>query len=196
MDIKKVTLTRYSVIVNGSDAKKAIEPMQYLSKETMFLDVFDDNTAIICCAAFRDVRNCLDILKDAGCSSATVILERVYNECNSRIINSAYCILNTAKEKGTDKMKDYREYLEPGVKESFESAVKALKEKLGEAVATIADMHIKEAIVDYKMAAYMYGYFTAMAETLPEYLIIFNTAATNMIHFKYYNYNEEAYDYD
>ena len=93
-------------------------------------------------------------------------------------------------------MKDYRNYLEPGVKESFESAVKALREKVGEAAATIADMHIKEAIVDYKMASYMYGYFTAMAETLPEYRIIFYTAATNMIHFKYYNYNGEAYDYD
>lgn len=97
MEIKKVTLTRYSVIVNGSDAKKAINPMQYLSKESMFLDVFDDNMAIICCATFSDVRNCLDILKDAGCSSAIVNLERVYNECNSRLINSAYCILNTVK---------------------------------------------------------------------------------------------------
>ena len=93
-------------------------------------------------------------------------------------------------------MKDYREYLEPGVKESFESAVTALREKVGEAAATIADMHINEAIVDYKMASYMYGYFTAMAETIPECRIIFYTAATNMIHFKYYNYNEEEYDYD
>ena len=93
-------------------------------------------------------------------------------------------------------MKDYREYLEPGVKASFESAVTALREKVGEAAATIADMHIQEAIVDYKMAAYMYGYFTAMAETNLDCRIIFYTAATNMIHFKYYNYNEEAYDYD
>lgn len=93
-------------------------------------------------------------------------------------------------------MKDYRNYLEPGVKESFEAAVKVLREKVGEAAATIADMHIKEAIVDYKMAAYMYGYFTAMAETLHNYRAIFYTAATNMIHFKYYNYNEEAYNYD
>ena len=93
-------------------------------------------------------------------------------------------------------MKDYREYLEPGVKESFESAVKALKEKLGESVAAIADMHIKEAIVDYKMAAYMYGYFTAMAEAFHDCSKVFYTAATNMIHFKYYNYNEEEYDYD
>ena len=87
-------------------------------------------------------------------------------------------------------MKDYREYLEPGVKESFESAVKALREKVGEAAANIADMHIKEAIVDYKMASYMHGYFTAMAETLPEYRIIFYTAATAMIHFKYHHYDE------
>ena len=95
MENKKVTITRYSVIVNGSDVKKAIKPMRYLSKETMFLDVFEDNMAIICCVSFRDVRNCLDILKDAGCYSAMVNLERVYNECNYRLINSAYCILNT-----------------------------------------------------------------------------------------------------
>lgn len=88
-------------------------------------------------------------------------------------------------------MKDYREYLEPGVKESFESAVKALKEKIGESAATIADMHIKESIVDYKVAAYMHGYFTAMAEALPDYHAIFYTAATNMIHFKYYHYDED-----
>ena len=93
-------------------------------------------------------------------------------------------------------MKDYLNYLEPGVKESFVLAVTSLREKVGEAVANIAYMHIQEAIVDYKMAAYMYGYFTAMAEALPDYRVIFYTAATNMIHFKYYNYNGEAYDYD
>lgn len=93
-------------------------------------------------------------------------------------------------------MKDYRNYLEPGVKESFESAVKALREKLGEAVATIADTKIKEAIADYKMAAYMYGYFTAMAEAFHDCRKVFYTAAANMIHFKYYNYNGEEYDYD
>ena len=90
-------------------------------------------------------------------------------------------------------MKDYRNYLEPGVKESFESAVKALKEKIGEAVATIADNNINEALVDYKTASYMYGYFTAMAEAFPDCRKVFYTAATNMIHFRYYNYNEEAY---
>lgn len=87
-------------------------------------------------------------------------------------------------------MKDYRNYLEPGVKESFESAVKAIKEKLGGSVAKIADMDVKEAIVDYKVAAYMHGYFNAMAAAFPDYRIIFYTAATNMIHFKYYHYNE------
>lgn len=87
-------------------------------------------------------------------------------------------------------MTDYRNYLEPGVKESFESAVKALKETAGESVAKIADMDIKEAIVDYKVAAYMHGYFNAMAAAFPDYRTIFYTAATNMIHFKYYHYNE------
>lgn len=190
MDIKKVTLTRYNIIVNGADVKKAIKPMQNASVESMFIDVFDDNSAVICCESFKDVRNCLAILKESGCSSAIVNLERVYNECNSCIIKSVTCTLNTHK-KGVLKMKDYREYLEPGVKESFESAVKAIREKLGESVAAIADMDIKEAIVDYKVAAYMHGYFNAMAAAFPDYRIIFYTAATNMIHFKYYHYNED-----
>ena len=88
-------------------------------------------------------------------------------------------------------MKDYRNYLEPGVKESFESAVKALKEKLGKVVATIADKHINEALVEYKTASFMYGYFTAMAEAFPDCSKVFYTAATNMIHFRYYHINEE-----
>lgn len=196
MDIKKVTLTRYSVIVNGDDVKKAIKPMQNASVESMFIDVFDDNSSVICCSTFSNVRNCLAILKDAGCSSAIVNLERVYNECNSSVIMTAECTLNTVEEKGMNQTKDYRIYLEPGVKESFELAVKALKEKLGEAVATIADMHIKEAIAEFKMASYMYGYFTAMAEAFPDCSKVFYTAATNMIHFRYYHYNEEDKNHD
>lgn len=190
MDIKKVTLTRYSVIVNGADVKKAVKPMQNASVESMFIDVFDENSAVICCASFNDVRNCLAILKETGCSSAIVNLERVYNECNSCIIKSVTCTLNTHK-KEVLKMKDYREYLEPGVKESFESAVKALREKVGEAAATIADNNINEALVEYKTASYMYGYFTAMAESFPDCSIVFRTAAVNMIHFRYYHYNED-----
>lgn len=190
MDIKKVTITRYSIIVNGADAKKAIKPMQNASVESMFIDVFDDNSAVICCESFKDVRNCLAILKEYGCSSAVVNLERVYNECNSSIIKAVTIALNKNIKKGVLKMKDYRNYLEPGVKESFDSAVKAIKEKLGESVANIVDMDIKESIVDYKVAAYMHGYFNAMAAAFPDYRIIFYTAATNMIHFKYYHYNE------
>lgn len=93
-------------------------------------------------------------------------------------------------------MKDYRDYLEPGVKELFEAAVKAIREKLGDAVATIADTKVNEAIVDYKMASYMYGYFTAMAEAFHDCSKVFYTAATNMIHFKYYHYNEEEKNHD
>ena len=93
-------------------------------------------------------------------------------------------------------MKDYRNYLEPGVKDSFESAVKALKEKLGEAVATIADNNIKEALVESHTASYMYGYFVAMGDTFADCRNVFYTAATNMIHFEYYHFNEEEYDYD
>ena len=94
------------------------------------------------------------------------------------------------------QMKDYRNYLEPGVKESFESAVKALNEKLGKVFATIADKKIKEAIVEYKTASFMYGYFTAMAEAFPDCSKVFYTAATNMIHFMYYHYNEEDKNHD
>lgn len=88
-------------------------------------------------------------------------------------------------------MKDYRNYLESGLKESFELAVKALNEKLGEAVATIADTKINESLVEFKTASYMYGYFTAMAEAFPDCSKVFYTAATNMIHFRYYHYNDE-----
>ena len=93
-------------------------------------------------------------------------------------------------------MKDYRNYLEPGVKESFEAAVKALREKVGEAAATIADNNIKEALVEFKTATYMCGYFTAMGDSFPDCRMVFYTAATNMIHFRYYHFNEEEYDYD
>ena len=88
-------------------------------------------------------------------------------------------------------MKDYRNYLEPCVKESFESAVKALKEKLGKAAATIADTNINDALVEYKTASYMHGYFTAMGDSFPDCSKVFYTAATNMIHFMYYHINEE-----
>ena len=88
-------------------------------------------------------------------------------------------------------MKDYLNDLEPCVKESFESAAKALREKLGEAVATIAYNNINEALVEYKTASYMYGYFTAMAEAFPDCSKVFYTAATNMIHFRYYHYDED-----
>ena len=88
-------------------------------------------------------------------------------------------------------MKDYREYLEPGVKESFESAVKAIREKIGEAAATIDDNNINEALVEYKTASYMYGYFTAMADSFLDCRKVFYNAATNMIHFRYYHYDED-----
>lgn len=112
MDIKKVTITRYSIIVNGADAKKAIKPMQNASVESMFIDVFDDNSALICCESFKDVRNCLAILKDSGCYSAIVNLERVYNECNFCIIKSVTCALNTYIKKGVARMKHYEQVKE------------------------------------------------------------------------------------
>ena len=112
MDIKKVTLTRYSVIVNGADVKKAVKPMQNASVESMFIDVFDENSAVICCATFSDVRNCLAILKETGCSSVIVNLERVYNECNACIIKTVIIALNTHIKKGEVIMKHYEQVKE------------------------------------------------------------------------------------
>lgn len=113
MDIKKVTLTRYSIIVNGDDAKKAIKPMQNASVDSMFIDVFDDKSAVICCATFKDARNCLAILKETGCYSAIVNLERVYNECNSSVVITVKYTLNAIKgkvdtmENAIEKLKEY-----------------------------------------------------------------------------------------
>lgn len=113
MDIKKVTLTRYSIIVNGADVKKAIKPMKNASVDSMFIDAFDDNSAVICCESFKDVRNCLAILKETGCSSAIVNLERVYNECNSSLVITVKYTLNAIKgnvdtmENAIEKLKEY-----------------------------------------------------------------------------------------
>ena len=197
MDIKKVTLTRYSVIVNGADAKKAIKPMQDVSNEAMYLDTFDFNSAVICCATFSDVRNCLAILKKTGCSSAIVNLERVYNECNSSIIKSVTCALNTYIKKELLKLEDYREYLKPAVKECFDEAIKVVREKVGnECAKTIINEHLIPSLVDYNEANFMHGYFRACAQMLPEHRNLFYTASIAMIHFKYYHYNEEYKNHD
>ena len=145
MDIKKVTLTRYSIIVNGDDAKKAIKPMQNASVESMFIDAFDDNSAVICCATFSDVRNCLAILKDSGCSSAIVNIERVYNECNSSIIKSV----------AVNFIKDGVKTCVKGKADIMKNAIEKLKEYGVGSYAIEKWYELKE----YKM---LLGFFTAM----------------------------------
>lgn len=193
MDIKKVTLTRYSVIVNGADVKKAIKPMQNANVDSMFIDVFDENSAVICCETFMDVRNCLAILKETGCSSAEVNLERVYNECNSCIIKSAICTLNTVEvKKGCDKTENYMNKIDPKAKDCFDKAISVVRDKVGnECAKNLINDHLIPSLVDYNEANFMHGYFRACAHMLPEYRNLFYTAAAAMIHFKYYHYNEE-----
>lgn len=191
MDIKKVTLTRYSIIVNGDDAKKAIKPMQKASIETMFIDVFDENSAVICCATFKDVRNCLAILKEACCYSSIVNLERVYNECNSCIIKSVTCALNTYIIKEVTKMENHMNEIEPKVKECLDEAMNVVREKVcNESAESLINDHLIPALIDYREANFMHGYFRACAHMLPEHRNLFYTAARAMIHFEFYHYNE------
>ena len=145
MDIKNVTLSRYSVIVNGDDAKKAIKPMQNASVESMFIDVFDDSSAVICCATFKDVRKCLAILKDSGCSSAIVNIERVYNECNSAIIKSV--AFNFIKGVVKTCVK--------GKEDIMKNAIEKLKE-YGVGIYAIEKWY---EMKEYKT---LFGFFTAM----------------------------------
>lgn len=145
MDIKKVTLTRYSIIVNGDDAKKAIKPMQDASDEAMYLDTFDFNSAVICCETFSDVKKCLAILKETGCSSAVVNLERVYNVCNSDIIKSVAVNFNKDGVKACVKVKA----------DIMKNAIEKLKE-YGVGIYAIEKWY---EIKEYKS---LFGFFTAM----------------------------------
>lgn len=180
MDIKKVTLTRYSIIVNGADVKKAIKPMQNASVESMFIDVFDDKSAVICCESFKDVRNCLAILKETGCSSAIVNLERVYNECNSTIIKSV--AINFIKD-GIKTCAKGKEYI-------MKNAIEKLKEYGVGSYAIEKWYELKE----YKT---LFGFLTAMESVAilkddSDGERVFHEAAViclNKIYNKGYNYD-------
>lgn len=88
-------------------------------------------------------------------------------------------------------MQDYMNKIEPKVKEAFESAIEVIKEKVADELAVKELINrINEALINYDEATFMHGYFRACAHMLPEYANIFYTAATIMIHFKYYHYNE------
>lgn len=175
MDIKKVTLTRYNIIVNGDDVKKAIKPMQNASVESMFIDVFDVKSAVICCESFRDVRNCLAILKETGCSSAIVNLERVYNECNSSVVMTVKYTLNAIK----------------GKVDTMENAIEKLKEY---GLGTYAI----EKWYDLKEYKTLFGFFTAMESVAilkydSEGERIFHESAVICLN-KYYNKEDFHHD--
>ena len=94
-------------------------------------------------------------------------------------------------------MQDYREQLEPKVKDCFDEAMKVVREKVGnECAKSLINDHLIPALVNYDEANFMHGYFRGCAHMLPEYRNLFYTAATAMIHFKYYHYNEEDKNHD
>lgn len=94
-------------------------------------------------------------------------------------------------------MKDHREQLEPQVKDLFDKAIEVVRDKVGnECTEALINDHLIPALVDYNEAAFMHGYFRACAHMLPEHRNLFYTAATAMIHFKYYHYNEEDKSHD
>lgn len=89
-------------------------------------------------------------------------------------------------------MKDYREQLDPKVKDCLDKTIEVVRDKVGnECAKNLINDHLIPSLVDYNEANFMHGYFRACAHMLPEYRNLFYTAATIMIHFKYYHYNEE-----
>lgn len=89
-------------------------------------------------------------------------------------------------------MENHMNEIEPKVKECLDEAMKVVRDKVGnECAETLINEHLIPALVDYNEAAFMHGYFRGCAHMLPEHRNLFYTAATAMIHFKYYHYNEE-----
>ena len=94
-------------------------------------------------------------------------------------------------------MENYLSEIEPKVKDCFDEAMKVVREKVGDECAkALINDHLLPALVDYNEANFMHGYFRGCAHMLPEYRNLFYTAATAMIHFKYYHYNEGRYNHD
>lgn len=94
-------------------------------------------------------------------------------------------------------MENHMNEIEPKVKDCFYEAMSVVREKVGdESAEALINDHLIPALVDYNEAAFMHGYFRACAHMLPEHSNLFYTAATAMIHFKYYHYNEEDKNHD
>ena len=96
-----------------------------------------------------------------------------------------------------NKMENHINEIEPKVKECMDEAMKVVREKVGnECTESLINEHLIPSLVNYNEANFMHGYFRACAHMLPEYRNLFYTAATIMIHFEYYHYNEEDKNHD
>lgn len=88
-------------------------------------------------------------------------------------------------------MENHLNDIEPQVKEAFETALHDLKCLVNPSAHKLATERTLAALVDYNAAAYMQGYFNAIGDNLPAKCTVFYTAATCMVHFKYYHWNEK-----
>lgn len=88
-------------------------------------------------------------------------------------------------------MKNHINDIEPQVKEAFAAALYTLKQLVNEPSYEIARDRTIAALTDYKAAAYMDGYYNALGDAFQTYCKVFYTAATCMVHFKYYHWNEK-----
>ena len=97
-----------------------------------------------------------------------------------------------AVQKGrVNTMINHLNDIEPQVKEALETALHDLKYLTNPAAHKLATERTIAALVNYNAAAYMHGYFNAIGDTLRHNTETFYTAATCMIHFKYYHWNEK-----
>lgn len=88
-------------------------------------------------------------------------------------------------------MENYLTKIDSKTKKALEKAIDVIREKVpSEMLVDDIISKVNNALIDYNEAIFMHGYFRACAHMLPEYSNIFYTAATIMIHFKYYHYNE------
>ena len=94
-------------------------------------------------------------------------------------------------------MENHLSEIEPKVKDCLDKAMSVVREKVGkECAESLFNDHLIPALVDYNEANFMHGYFRGCAHMLPEHRNLFYTAATAMIHFKYYHYNEGVKNHD
>ena len=94
-------------------------------------------------------------------------------------------------------MVNHMNEIDTKVKDCFYKAMSVVREKVGnECAEALINEHLIPALVDYNEATFMHGYFRGCAHMLPEHRNLFYSAASAMIHFKYYHYNEEVKNND